>query len=52
MLVSCAVQAGFALQKLGDKSKAAEWLQLCLELDGAGEADAELDRQAKEALTK
>lgn len=47
-----ALQAGLAQQKLGKKAEAAEWLRLCLELEGSGEADADIDRQAKAALGK
>ncbi|KAL1514449.1 hypothetical protein AB1Y20_003548 [Prymnesium parvum] len=46
------LQAGLAQQKLGRPAEAEKWLQRCLELEGSGEADAEIDRQAKEALGK
>ena len=45
-----ALQAGLAQQKLGKKSEAADWFKLCVDLPGSGEADAELDRQAKAEL--
>ena len=48
--VASAGQAGLALQKMGRKGDAKEWLDLCLKLEGSGEADAELDRQAQAAL--
>ena len=45
-----ALFAGLCQAKLKDKAAAREWLQRCLELDSAGEADRELDRQAQAAL--
>lgn len=43
-------QAGLAQQKLGKKAEASDWFQKCLDLPSTGEADADLDRQAKSAL--
>jgi len=46
------LQAGLALQKLNQRDRAVEWLEGALALPGSGEADADLDRQARTALGK
>jgi len=44
--------AGLSNAKLNDAPKAAEWLELCLSLESAGEGDRDIDDQAKAALAK
>ena len=45
-----ALFAGLCQQKLGDRAGARAWMERCVALEGAGESDAELDRQARAAL--
>lgn len=45
-----ALFAGLCQDKLKDRAASHTWFERCLELEGSGEADAELDRQAKAAL--
>lgn len=45
-----ALFAGLCCQKLKKSEEANTWFQKCLDLPGTGEADADADRQAKEAM--